>query len=71
MCLVCVEIQKGIIKPTEFAEKIAATLKESPEHEEELLNALTKADQEYLDKLEEYLYKQLFNDVSDFTKLLR
>ena len=65
MCLVCIEIQKGQLTPNEFAAKIGAALKEDPSHEEELINALGKADPKYLDQLEEFLYENLERQLID------
>lgn len=59
MCLMCIEIQKGLITPNEFARKIDMVLREDPGHAEELINALTKADENYLEKLDKYLHEQL------------
>ena len=66
MCLVCIEIQKGLLAPNEFAKKIEMALKEDPDHEEELINALTNADQKYLDQLETVLSDQLEKQLVDF-----
>lgn len=65
MCLVCVEIQKGLLSPNDFSKKIELVLVEDPNHEEELINALTKADPKYLDQIEKYLYENLERQLVD------
>lgn len=65
MCLVCVEIQKGLLNPNEFSKKIEAALFEDPDHEEELINALTKADPKYLDQIDKFLYENLEKQLVD------
>jgi hypothetical protein len=42
-------------------------LKEDPEHEEELIAALTKADQKYLDILEKFLTEELIKNIVSTT----
>lgn len=69
MCLMCVEIQKGLITPNEFAKKIDMVLKEDPDHAEELIDALTKADEHYLEKLDKYLQKQLAEQLADILSI--
>lgn len=69
MCLVCVEIQKGELSPTDFIRKVEMVLRETPEHEEELTDALSKADQEYLDKLEKALLDKIMFDFVDVINL--
>jgi hypothetical protein len=61
----CVEIQKGLITPNEFVKKIDMVLKEDPNHAEDLINALTKTDSEYLEKLDKYLTEKLIKDLAD------
>jgi hypothetical protein len=65
MCLICVEIQKGQLAPNEFAKKMDMVLREQPDHEEELINALTKADFKYLEQLDKYLTEKLIKEVAD------
>jgi len=65
MCLMCVEIQKGLITPNEFAKKIDMVLREDPNHAEDLINALSKTDSEYLEKLDKYLTEKLIKDLAD------
>lgn len=65
MCLICVEIQKGLITPNEFAKKMDMVLRENPEHEEDLIDALTKADSKYLEQLDKYLTERLIKDLAD------
>ena len=65
MCLMCVEIQKGLISPNEFAKKIDMVLKEDPDHAEDLIDALTKTDSEYLEQLDKYLTEKLVKDLAD------
>lgn len=65
MCLICVEIQKGQLSPNEFAKKMEMVLREQPDHEEDLINALTKADSKYLDQLDKYLTEKLIEQVAD------
>lgn len=65
MCLICVEIQKGQLSPNEFAKKMEMVLTEQPDHEEELIDALTKADSKYLDQLDKYLTEKLIEQVAD------
>jgi len=67
MCLVCVEIQKGQVLPSSFVTKVQMILKEDPEHEEELIAALTKADQKYLDILEKFLTEELIKNIVSTT----
>lgn len=69
MCLVCVEIQKGQVLPSSFASKIEMILREDPEHEEELIAALTKADQKYLDMLDKYLTEELLKNITSVTTI--
>lgn len=66
MCLMCIELQKGLISPNEFVEKINLILKEDPEHEEELIEALKKADDKYLDNLDKFLQEKLSKNLIDF-----
>jgi hypothetical protein len=61
----CVEIQKGLISPNEFAKKIDMVLKEDPDHAEDLIDALTKTDSEYLEQLDKYLTEKLVKDLAD------
>jgi hypothetical protein len=61
----CVEIQKGLITPNEFAKKIDMVLREDPNHAEDLINALSKTDSEYLEKLDKYLTEKLIKDLAD------
>jgi hypothetical protein len=61
----CIEIQKGLITPNEFAKKIDMVLREDPDHAEELIDALTKADDNYLEKLDKYLHEQLAEQLVD------
>jgi hypothetical protein len=61
----CIEIQKGLITPNEFAKKIDMVLREDPGHAEELIRALTKADEKYLEKLDKYLHEQLTEQLVD------
>lgn len=65
MCLICVELQKGLITPNSFASKIEMVLKEDPDHEEELIKALSNADEKYLDQLEKYLQDQIERNLID------
>ena len=65
MCLMCVEIQKGLIAPNEFAKKIDMVLREDPDHAEDLINALTKTDSQYLEQLDKYLTEKLIKDLTD------
>lgn len=65
MCLMCVEIQKGLIHPNEFAKKIDMVLKEDPDHAEDLIDALTKTNSEYLEQLDKYLNEKLIKELSD------
>lgn len=65
MCLICVEIQKGQLSPNEFAKKMEMVLREQPDHEEDLINALTKADSKYLDQLDKFLTEKLIEQVAD------
>lgn len=65
MCLICVEIQKGQLSPNEFAKKMEMVLREQPDHEEELINALTKADSKYLDQLDKFLTEKLVEQLAD------
>lgn len=65
MCLICVEIQKGELSPNDFIRKVDMVLQETPEHEEELTNALANADQQYLDKLEKFLLDKIIKDFVD------
>ena len=68
MCLICVEVQKGELSPNDFIRKVDMVLRETPEHEEELTNALSKADPQYLDKLEKILLDKLIREfVNVFT----
>jgi len=63
MCLVCVEIQKGQLNPSEFIQKVQNVLSEDPDHEEELTDALSKADQKYLDDLEKFLSEKISREI--------
>ncbi len=65
MCLICVEIQKGSLSPKDFAERIQIILKEDPEHEEEIINALKQSDSKYLDNLEKYLMEKISHQLID------
>ncbi len=65
MCLICVEIQKGQLSPNEFARKMEMVLREQPDHEEDLINALTNADIKYLDQLDKYLTENLIKQIAD------
>ena len=65
MCLMCVEIQKGLIAPNEFARKIDMVLKEDPDHAEDLIDALSKTNSEYLDQLDKYLNEKLIKELAD------
>lgn len=67
MCLLCVEIQKGQLNPNEFLKKVEMVLNETPEHEEELIDALSKTDQKYLDKLEKFLFDKI---TREFVKVI-
>lgn len=69
MCLMCVEIQRGSVAPNEFAKKIDMILKEDPNHAEELINALTKANEQYLEKLDNYLHEQLTEQLVDILSI--
>jgi hypothetical protein len=44
-------------------------LKEDPDHAEELIDALTKADEHYLEKLDKYLQKQLTEQLADILSI--
>jgi hypothetical protein len=61
----CVEIQKGLIAPNEFARKIDMVLKEDPDHAEDLIDALSKTNSEYLDQLDKYLNEKLIKELAD------
>lgn len=65
MCLICVEIQKGQLSPSEFAKKMDMVLREMPDHEEELIDALAKSDPKYLEQLDKYLSEKLIKDLAD------
>jgi hypothetical protein len=66
MCLVCVEIKKGELLPSSFANKIEMVLKEDPDHEEELIKALSEADERYLDQLDKFLSQELIKNFIPF-----
>lgn len=65
MCLICVEIQKGQLAPNEFAKKMDMVLREMPDHEEDLVDALTKSNPEYLEQLDKYLSEKLIKELAD------
>jgi hypothetical protein len=65
MCLICAEIQKGQLSPNEFAKKMDMVLREMPDHEEELIDALVKSDPKYLEQLDKYLSEKLIKDLAD------
>lgn len=65
MCLICVEIQKGQLSPNEFAKKMDMVLREMPDHEEDLIDALGKSDPKYLEQLDKYLSEKLIKELAD------
>ena len=65
MCLICVEIQKGQLAPNEFAKKMDMVLREMPDHEEDLVDALTKSNPEYLEQLDKYLSEKLIKELAN------
>lgn len=66
MCLLCVEITKKSLNGIDFARNLEEVLQTDPQHADEVFKALTSADPDYLDKLENDLLDKLEDSMFEF-----